>query len=68
MPDKLTAADIEADDAALADETDAIIAMIEGGAGDVLAVLDAMAAALEPGDDPRLSLGLAALRRIWGAG
>lgn len=69
MHEKPTAVDIEADDAALAAEADAIIAMIEGaGPGDVLAVLNAMAAALEPGDDPRLVAGVRTLRRILGLG
>lgn len=68
MTENPTAAYLAAMNAVDDAEADAQLAFLEAaGPGDVGAVLDLMGRAIEPGDDPRLLLGLAALRRILGA-
>jgi hypothetical protein len=59
--------EIEAEDAADLAEAERQIAMIKAArtAKDVPAILEAMEMALDPGDDPRLLEGVAALRRIF---
>ncbi|SIS71565.1 hypothetical protein [Paracoccus saliphilus] len=62
----MTAEEVAAEDAALTAETTAQLAFLESAraAGDLDRVLELMGRAIEPGDDPRLTMGLAALRRI----